>query len=163
MLHLHVQTRKFQPGGALPELYADFHKATKPFSRAQKQSCLVKTALSHMSLNISCSKMYVCRFEGRVPDSLSDITTFDTEESDLQASVKKLETDIEGLVKEYIEAMEKIKLREGIRIAMSISSLGNKFFQVPYACEILTQAGKHILSGLLLDISLCHLIIKALT
>ena len=49
---------------------------------------------------------------------------------ELQSAVRKLESDVQESVKEYIEAMERTKLREGIRIAMSISSLGNKFFQV---------------------------------
>ena len=74
--------------------------------------------------------MYICRFEGRVPEALLGISTPDSLETDLPGALRKLETDVQGLVKEYIEAMEKIKLREGIRIAMSISSLGNKFFQV---------------------------------
>ncbi len=31
---------------------------------------------------------------------------------------------------EYVEAMEKIKIKDGIRIAMAVSAAGNKFFQV---------------------------------
>lgn len=33
-------------------------------------------------------------------------------------------------VEEYINAMERIKIKEGIRIVMSISADGNKFLQV---------------------------------
>ena len=76
------------------------------------------------------ARICFCRFEGRVPEAVLDISTSDSLELDLPGAVRKLETDVQGLVKDYIAAMEKIKLREGIRVAMSISSLGNKFFQV---------------------------------
>ena len=33
-------------------------------------------------------------------------------------------------VEEYIALMEKIKIRDGIRLAMAVSAEGNKFFQV---------------------------------
>ena len=58
-------------------------------------------------------------------------------------AVSKLNQDVGELVKEYIDAMEKMKLREGIRLAMSISSLGNKFFQVSHVARCRTASRQH--------------------
>lgn len=79
------------------------------------------------------------RFEGTIPEAKLEAAQLEgPRDSELGSSVHKLDTDVAALLKEYIDAMEKIKLREGIKIAMSISSLGNKFFQVCFC-----QASMH--------------------
>lgn len=45
-------------------------------------------------------------------------------------AVKELGAAIQPKVQEYIASMEKIKLREGLRLAMLVSADGNKFIQV---------------------------------
>jgi methionyl-tRNA synthetase len=37
---------------------------------------------------------------------------------------------LSGHVAAYLEAMERVKLKEGVRILMAVSAAGNKFFQV---------------------------------
>ncbi|KAJ0959792.1 hypothetical protein J5N97_000520 [Dioscorea zingiberensis] len=46
--------------------------------------------------------------------------------ADLQAKLKKI---VGRYVEQYIEAMEKVKLKQGLKIAMSISSEGNGYLQ----------------------------------
>ena len=69
-----------------------------------------------------------CRFDGQVPEARLEGAA--AGEAGISSSIDKLSCDVRELTREYVDAMEKIKLREGIKIAMSVSSLGNKFFQV---------------------------------
>lgn len=45
-------------------------------------------------------------------------------------SIAQLSADVKELTAQYVAAMEAIKLREGIRIAMAVSGRANKFLQV---------------------------------
>lgn len=59
--------------------------------------------------------------------------------ADAQSAIKVLDEEVTGLLKQYVECLDKIKIREGIRHVMSISQAGNKFFQVVAAslgCEM---------------------------
>ena len=42
--------------------------------------------------------------------------------------VAELGVSVSAKVQEYISLMEKVKLRDGIRVAMAVSADGNKFF-----------------------------------
>ena len=44
--------------------------------------------------------------------------------------LQKLGQKIDGLLKNYLAAMEKIRLREGIRIAFEVTRAGNGFITV---------------------------------
>lgn len=46
-----------------------------------------------------------------------------------RASVAQLNAEVGDLTAQYITAMEAIKLRDGIRIAMAVSGRANKFLQ----------------------------------
>ena len=46
-------------------------------------------------------------------------------------AVQQLQAALQPLIQQYREAMDRIKFKEGLRTCMAISSLGNKFFQVP--------------------------------
>ncbi|CAN1334373.1 Probable methionine--tRNA ligase [Linum perenne] len=47
---------------------------------------------------------------------------------------KKLAEEVGRLVDQYVEAMEKVKLKQGLKTAMSISSEGNAYLQVRVTC-----------------------------
>ena len=46
------------------------------------------------------------------------------------AAVAKLSAQTKELVDQYVAAMEAIKLRDGIKLAMAVSGKANKFLQV---------------------------------
>lgn len=52
-----------------------------------------------------------------------------TPKADLHPLTKKLAEKISNHIDQYIEAMEKVKLKQGLRIGMSISSEGNAYLQ----------------------------------
>jgi hypothetical protein len=62
-----------------------------------------------------------CRYGGIIPAGTSEAA---------QAAVAELNGRVGPLVQQYVAALEKIKLKEGIRLVMTISAAGNKFFQV---------------------------------
>lgn len=47
-----------------------------------------------------------------------------------EAALAELNTKVGPLVEAYVAALEKIKIKEGIRLVMAVSACGNKFFQV---------------------------------
>lgn len=47
-----------------------------------------------------------------------------------EAALAELNAKVGPLVEAYVAALEKIKIKEGIRLVMAVSSCGNKFFQV---------------------------------
>ncbi|KDO65962.1 hypothetical protein CISIN_1g006917mg [Citrus sinensis] len=53
----------------------------------------------------------------------------DSPKADLHPSTKMLAEKISNHIDQYIEAMEKVKLKQGLRIGMSISSEGNAYLQ----------------------------------
>ena len=67
------------------------------------------------------------RFNGVVPDS---------SHASAASGLQKLGQKIDSLVQAYLAAMEKIRLREGIRIAFEITRAGNGFITVrtQHAC-----------------------------
>ncbi|KAK6456955.1 methionyl tRNA synthetase [Scheffersomyces xylosifermentans] len=64
-------------------------------------------------------KFVIAKYNGVVPK-------FDTKNI---PDYDKFETDVNQLLKTYIETMEAVSLRRGLEIAMSISSRGNQFLQ----------------------------------
>ncbi|KAK9918584.1 hypothetical protein WJX75_005162 [Coccomyxa subellipsoidea] len=60
------------------------------------------------------------RYGGIIPAGTSEAA---------QAAVAELNGRVGPLVQQYVAALEKIKLKEGIRLVMTISAAGNKFFQ----------------------------------
>ncbi len=46
-----------------------------------------------------------------------------------QPALAELNAKVAPLVEQYLAALERIKLKEGIRLAMLVSAAGNKFFQ----------------------------------
>ncbi len=85
---------------------------SKP-DRAANRTCGISDVVSEHS--------WVCRFGGKVPRPIPGRGTDIAEE---------LGGQVQPLVQQYIELLEKIKIREAIRIALVVSSLGNKLFQV---------------------------------
>ena len=62
-----------------------------------------------------------CRFDGVLPSAASEAA---------QPALAELNEKVVPLVEQYTALMEKIKLKDGIRMAMNVSFAGNKFFQV---------------------------------
>ena len=62
-----------------------------------------------------------CRFDGILPSAASEAA---------QPALAELNEKVAPLVEQYTALMEKIKLKDGIRMAMNVSFAGNKFFQV---------------------------------
>ena len=71
----------------------------------------------------SCASrsVWACRFGGVVPDS-SDPSAAD--------GLHKLGQKVDRLLQTYLAAMEKIRLRDGIRIAFEVTRAGNGFITV---------------------------------
>lgn len=63
-------------------------------------------------------------FEGRIPDQTQGVYS-----PDADPDILALGSLIGPKVKEYVSLMEKIKIRDAIKVAMSISTDGNKFIQ----------------------------------
>ncbi|EDR25712.1 methionine-tRNA synthetase, putative [Entamoeba dispar SAW760] len=61
----------------------------------------------------------VKNFDNKIPKKINKITEVEL----------NCEKEIKELYKEYLNAMENVKLKEGLKIAMSISSVGNKYLQ----------------------------------
>ena len=61
------------------------------------------------------------RFGGVIPAAASEAA---------QPALAELNEKVAPLVEQYLALMEKIKLKDGIRMAMNVSFAGNKFFQV---------------------------------
>ncbi len=71
-----------------------------------------------------------------VPDS-SDPSAID--------GLQKLGQKVDGLLQTYLAAMEKIRLREGIRIAFEVTRAGNGFITVrPQHVSLLCCATLHV-------------------
>lgn len=69
----------------------------------------------------------------------------------------KIINEINNLIQDYIKAMEKIKLKEGLHIAMKISSLGNLYIQEQQPWEVYKKDIKRCGSiiNLSIHIALC--------
>ena len=67
------------------------------------------------------TKFITAKYKSVVPDYTKD--TSDT------AGVKKLEADVNQILKSYIEAMDSLKLKQGLHYAMSLSARANLFLQ----------------------------------
>ena len=71
--------------------------------------------------------MMLCpRFEGVVPSA---------ECPGAQPALAELNAKVAPLVEQYLAALERIKLKEGIRLAMLVSAAGNKFFQARHPLQ----------------------------
>ena len=66
-------------------------------------------------------KFLTAKYKGVVPDYTKDST--DT------AGIKKLESDVNQILKSYIEAMDSLKLKHGLNLAMNLSTRANLFLQ----------------------------------
>ena len=60
------------------------------------------------------------RFDGVVPSA---------ECPGAEPALAELNAKVAPLVEQYMAALERIKLKEGVRLAMLVSAAGNKFFQ----------------------------------
>ncbi len=80
--------------------------------------CLWPSAARSLCDKHSCA---VCRFDGVLPTAEVDAA---------QPALAELNEKVAPLVEQYVALMEKIKLKDGIRMAMNVSFAGNKFFQV---------------------------------
>lgn len=81
--------------------------------------------------------MLPCRYGGVVPAVTSEAA---------QPAIAELNSRVGPLVEQYVAALEKIKLKEGIRLVMTISATGNKFFQVPQEHTTLKERHKYAIS-----------------
>lgn len=66
-------------------------------------------------------KFLTAKYKGVVPDYTKD--SADT------AGIKKLEADVNQILKSYIEAMDSLKLKHGLNLAMNLSTRANLFLQ----------------------------------
>lgn len=71
----------------------------------------------------------VLSFVAKPADKGYGYTVPDAPHADSDPPTKKLAEQVGRSVEEYIEAMEKVKLKQGLQIAMSISSEGNRYLQ----------------------------------
>ncbi len=71
-----------------------------------------------------------CRHDGVIPSA---------EVEAAQPALAELNEKVAPLVEQYVALMEKIKLKDGIRMAMNVSFAGNKFFQVR-DCHVLMSS-----------------------
>ena len=65
----------------------------------------------------------MCRLDGVIPSATCEAA---------QPALADLNGKVAPLVEQYIALMEKIKLKDGIRMAMNVSFAGNKFLQVRF-------------------------------
>lgn len=71
----------------------------------------------HRQLKTCCG----CRFDKAVPQ---------VHASKGAQALEGLGREVGPLVQQYVAAMDRIKMREALRLAMTISSTGNRFIQV---------------------------------
>jgi len=65
----------------------------------------------------------LCRLDGVIPSATCEAA---------QPALADLNGKVAPLVEQYVALMEKIKLKDGIRMAMNVSFAGNKFLQVKF-------------------------------
>ena len=65
----------------------------------------------------------MCILDGSIPSATCEAA---------QPALADLNSKVAPLVEQYIALMEKIKLKDGIRMAMNVSFAGNKFLQVKF-------------------------------
>ncbi|WRX19988.1 tRNA-binding domain - like 3 [Theobroma cacao] len=71
----------------------------------------------------------VLSFIAKPPGQGYDFIIPDTPDAESHPLTKALSEKVGNLVEQYIEAMEKVKLKQGLKTAMSISSEGNAYLQ----------------------------------
>ncbi|KAI5420112.1 hypothetical protein KIW84_044051 [Lathyrus oleraceus] len=106
--------------------------------RAKASGYLVmmqKTLLFQLkSGDITCSQIglrvlsFIAKPAGQGYDSIS-LTIPDDVSGDSRDPTKKLASKVAAYLEQYIEAMEKVKLKQGLKIAMSVSGEGNAYLQ----------------------------------
>lgn len=68
-------------------------------------------------------------FVAKPSDKGYEYTVSDALYADSDPPTKELAEKVGRFVEEYIEAMEKVKLKQGLQIAMNICSEGNRYLQ----------------------------------
>ncbi|KAL3506428.1 hypothetical protein ACH5RR_031810 [Cinchona calisaya] len=71
----------------------------------------------------------VLSFIGKDPDSGYGSIIPDTQGAESHPSTKALAEKVGDYVEQYVEAMEKVKLKQGLKLAMAISTEGNGYLQ----------------------------------
>ena len=78
-----------------------------------------------------CLCVRACRFNSQMPA---------VHATKGREKVEQLGAEVSELVRRYIDCMDRIKLREGIKTAMTISAAGNKFFQASHPPDLHASA-----------------------
>eukprot|EP00163_Fabomonas_tropica_P011759 TRINITY_DN2263_c0_g1_i2.p1 TRINITY_DN2263_c0_g1~~TRINITY_DN2263_c0_g1_i2.p1 ORF type:complete len:744 (+),score=238.77 TRINITY_DN2263_c0_g1_i2:247-2478(+) len=79
------------------------------------------------------------QFEGKIPRA-----------GELSDSDKEFVKAVDEKIQEYFEAMEKICIRDGLRLVMAISALGNKHYQDNKPWELIKDGGDRVRAGTLI-------------
>lgn len=90
--------------------------------------CHISCPIHAPHLLLRSLKFTASFFEGRVPTVPVDLDAATAEQ------LAEFGRAVGPKVEEYVAAMEKIKLREGMRIMLAISAEGNKFLQDTKVC-----------------------------
>ncbi|KAK7256743.1 hypothetical protein RIF29_30201 [Crotalaria pallida] len=98
------------------------------FTWPDLQSKLNSELLNNLGNFINRVLSFIAKPAGQGYDSTIPAIPDDVSE-DSHELTKKLANEVSAYLEQYIEAMEKVKLKQGLKIAMSISSEGNRYLQ----------------------------------
>ncbi|XP_078435293.1 methionine-tRNA ligase, putative / methionyl-tRNA synthetase, putative / MetRS isoform X2 [Wolffia australiana] len=114
-----------------PEVWRYYLLTNRPevsdtlFTWADLQAKLNSELLSNLGNFINRVLSFIAKPQGLGYDSIIP----DVQNPELHPKTKALGEKVGAYVDQYVEAMEKVKLKQGLKIAMSISSEGNFYLQ----------------------------------
>ncbi|CAI8617116.1 unnamed protein product [Vicia faba] len=98
------------------------------FTWSDLQAKLNTELLNNLGNFVNRVLSFIAKPEGQGYDSIIP-TVPDDVSGDSHDPTKKLASKVAAYLEQYIEAMEKVKLKQGLKIAMSISGEGNAYLQ----------------------------------
>ncbi|KAG4966828.1 hypothetical protein JHK87_032479 [Glycine soja] len=110
------------------ELYQFMGKDNVPFHTVMFPSTLLGTSENWTLMKTISVTEYLNYEAGQGYDSIIPSVPDDVS-GDSHGPTKKLADKVAAYIDQYIEAMEKVKLKQGLKVAMSISSEGNAYLQ----------------------------------
>ncbi|KAG4966829.1 hypothetical protein JHK87_032480 [Glycine soja] len=110
------------------ELYQFMGKDNVPFHTVMFPSTLLGTSENWTLMKTISVTEYLNYEAGQGYDSIIPSVP-DNVSGDSHGPTKKLADKVAAYIDQYIEAMEKVKLKQGLKTAMSISSEGNAYLQ----------------------------------
>ncbi|KAK4527573.1 hypothetical protein GAYE_SCF41G5496 [Galdieria yellowstonensis] len=97
----------------------------------------------HRTITFLCN-----HFEGRVPMEYDELMELDRQ------YVQQVDEELHN----YLQTMEKVSLKNGLRIAMSISRLGNVYLQETSPWKLIQEQPKRAATVLLVAVNICRLL-----